>query len=449
MFCCELSEDGYDVTAPCRRGDLDGVVDFYLSYAPRNIQNLNREFIITGSAKLGPAWAERIKVSKQFITTLLHRFTTRLEQVRARELRLPARQGEHSPLSDSDVLARADKLMKAGKQVPLDLEEHCLQIHLRNHPERTDLVQRLCTVLMEQGKRVPLFLEEMSLQAHLADSPDRDDLRERLRIVQVAMGKLKPPAPYVGASGEQASQSDVDFQQEAENFNRRASFNDMDSAFLPIMDLARRYTMTSVERMYALYESIRYIEAARIPGAICECGVWRGGSIMVALATLKLIGSTERDIYLFDTFEGLPRPDETVDVDMFGNNAFDGWIPHARSDKESNWAYASIDDVMNNVEKIGYPKHRIHLVKGMVEETLPSKAPSKIALLRLDTDWYSSTRHELTTLYPKLERHGVLLIDDYGHFLGARRAVDEYFATYHSPPLLTRVDYSGRLAIKI
>ena len=83
-----------------------------------------------------------------------------------------------------------------------------------------------------------------------------------------------------------------------------------------------------------------------------------------------------------------------------------------------------------------------------MEDTLPEQAPSRIALLRLDTDWYESTRHELIHLYPRLSQGGVLIVDDYGHWDGCRLAVDEYFATEADPVLLTRIDYTGRICVK-
>ena len=95
----------------------------------------------------------------------------------------------------------------------------------------------------------------------------------------------------------------------------------------------------------------------------------------------------------------------------------------------------------------GYPPEWVAYVEGLVEETITRSAPTRIALLRLDTDWYESTHHELVHLYPQLERGGVLIVDDYGHFAGARKAVDEYFAD--DPILLSRIDYTGRMAVKV
>jgi hypothetical protein len=104
--------------------------------------------------------------------------------------------------------------------------------------------------------------------------------------------------------------------------------------------------------------------------------------------------------------------------------------------------------VRERVESTGYPPERIHLIEGRVEDTLPATAPDRLALLRLDTDWYASTRHELLHLYPLLGDGGVLIVDDYGHYEGARQAVDEYFAERGETVLLQRIDYTGRMAVK-
>ena len=350
---------------------------------------------------------------------------------------------------DEKFIRKIGEMLERGEPIPLDLEERSLRIHLNTYPHRADLLQRLCAVLAEQGKIVPLELEERALTEIIKLHPDRPDLFERLRIVQVGLGKIDPPPATTGVSGEEASQTDVNFQQEASDFSRAVNYRDLDPEFTPILDLAHRFTMTSVERMYALYKGVEYIEAARIPGAIVECGVWRGGSVMIALATLLALGKADRDIYLFDTFEGLPRPDDAKDIDILGNRAIHGWLPHARGNEQSNWAYASLDDVRANVALTGYPSEQIHFIKGMVENTIPAQAPNSIALCRLDTDWYTSTRHEMIHLYPRIPVGGVLIIDDYGHFRGARDAVDEYLSETRTPLLLHRVDYSGRVGIKV
>lgn len=241
---------------------------------------------------------------------------------------------------------------------------------------------------------------------------------------------------------------ETDYQVESQKYHLRTGTGDMDSAFLPLFDECRAYSMTSADRMFALYKAVEYIERMGAPGDIIECGVWRGGSMMLVAKTLLSLGSTSRDLYLFDTFEGLPKPDEAKDVDVWGNRAIDGWRPHAKDDRSSTWALATLEEVRENFGRTGYPDQRVHFVKGLVEETIPVRAPQQIALLRLDTDWYASTRHELEHLFPRLARNGVLIIDDYGHFKGARQAVDEYIAAHRLPLLLVRVDYSGRIAVK-
>jgi len=109
---------------------------------------------------------------------------------------------------------------------------------------------------------------------------------------------------------------------------------------------------------------------------------------------------------------------------------------------------AGIDVVRRMIEPLGYPPERLHFVKGMVEDTIPTVMPPEIALLRLDTDFYSSTKHELVHLYPRLASGGVLIIDDYGAMPGCRRAVDEYAAEYQLRWFLTRLDAHVRLLVK-
>jgi hypothetical protein len=217
----------------------------------------------------------------------------------------------------------------------------------------------------------------------------------------------------------------------------------MPPEFLSLYDRCAPFTMTSVERMYALYEAIRYVRAAEIPGDVVECGVWRGGSSMLAALTLAQLGVSRR-LWLYDTFEGMPPPG-LHDVRYTGERAEESLDPTQRLAGVSNdWAWATRDDVESNMRSTGH--EGLELVEGKVEETIPAHAPDTIALLRLDTDWYESTHHELEHLYPRLAPGGVLIIDDYGHWQGARRAVDAYFR--ERPILLNRIDYTGRIAVK-
>ena len=222
---------------------------------------------------------------------------------------------------------------------------------------------------------------------------------------------------------------------------------DMDPDFVAAYAAAVDATMTSSERMYALWQATRHVIATGVPGALVECGVWRGGSAMVMAHTLVTAGVSDRDLWLYDTFEGMPAPDET-DADFMGVQAADHLAAAGGNRDDVVVAYASLDEVQANVQKIGYPADLVRYVEGQVERTIPAQAPSEIALLRLDTDWESSTRHELEHLWPRLAVGGVLIIDDYGHWSGARLAVDGYFAGRSDAPLLARVDYTGRMGVR-
>jgi hypothetical protein len=206
--------------------------------------------------------------------------------------------------------------------------------------------------------------------------------------------------------------------------------------------------MTSPERISALIESIQFIVHNRIPGSIVECGVWRGGSMMASALALKKAGDTTRELHLFDTFEGMPKP-TAADVDLNGHSADRFFRKLQTGPDTSNFCRATLEEVRLAMNSTGYDEGLVYFVKGRVEETIPKHAPDSIALLRLDTDWYESTKHELEHLFPRLSKHGVLIVDDYGHWEGARKAVDEYFAENEIKILLSRVDYTGRVAVKL
>lgn len=220
---------------------------------------------------------------------------------------------------------------------------------------------------------------------------------------------------------------------------------DIDTAARAMIKCVRPFTMLSAERIVAFRDAVLYVDRFNIPGSIVECGVWRGGSIMAAARTLLDIKALDRELYLFDTFEGMTEPTD-VDYDIRGVLA-SSRLAHTHRLRGSVWAYASLEDVRRNVLGTGYPAARVHFVKGPVEETLPDQAPEEIAVLRLDTDWYESTKHELTHLIPRLARNGVLIIDDYGYWKGARKAVDEFLEASDRPILLNRTDRTGRIAM--
>ena len=216
-----------------------------------------------------------------------------------------------------------------------------------------------------------------------------------------------------------------------------------------IMIRVKPFTATGPERISGLIQAVKYLCRNRIEGDFVECGVWRGGSMMAAMLTLLQSGDTSREFYLYDTYEGMTPP---TDKDLtFNNDRAADLLAATEKDKEGHsfWCVADLEDVQKNVFSTGYPRDKIHFVKGRVEDTLPATMPAKIALLRLDTDWYESTYHELVHLYPLLCSNGVLILDDYGFWQGSRKAVDEYFAQQARVPLLNKLDFSGRLAIKL
>lgn len=197
---------------------------------------------------------------------------------------------------------------------------------------------------------------------------------------------------------------------------------------------------TSFERNMALVDAVRYLVHGRVSGACVECGVWKGGSSMAIALTLMQEKDSSRDLYLFDTFEGMTPP---TSVDR----AKDGKSAEELLAKTSLFrCIAPLDEVRRNMAATGYPNERIHYIQGRVEDTIPAHAPqTPIALLRLDTDWYESTKHELLHLFPLVSKGGIVIIDDYGHWQGARKAVDEYLGKCH---YLHRIDYTGRLIVK-
>ncbi|HKR98926.1 MAG TPA: TylF/MycF/NovP-related O-methyltransferase [Candidatus Dormibacteraeota bacterium] len=214
-----------------------------------------------------------------------------------------------------------------------------------------------------------------------------------------------------------------------------------------IVERAMPHTMTSVARIQAVIDAVRYCDERGIHGAFAECGVWRGGSVLAMILTLQELRAEPRHIYLYDTFEGMTEPGNE------DGTALRSWRDSRDGDGRA-WpeffgaGVFSEEGVRRTLLATGYPADRLHFVRGPVEETIPAHGPGQLALLRLDTDWYESTRHELQHLYPLLADGAVLIIDDYGHWEGARRAVDEYFGTQARALLLNRIDYTGRVAIK-
>lgn len=220
-----------------------------------------------------------------------------------------------------------------------------------------------------------------------------------------------------------------------------------DDAFQHVYAECKPYTMTSEARCYALYRAVRYIIENNVLGDFVECGVWRGGSAMLMARVLQEYGAGNRALYLYDTYAGMSEPtDEDKKASGKGGSAAATWQA-LQKPEYNDWCYAGLEEVRENVRKVKYPDTKTHFIKGDVADTLKQKTPERIAILRLDTDWYESTKLELEVLFPKLTKGGVLIIDDYGSWQGAKKAVDEYPEIKHL--LLNRIDNTGMIGVKI
>lgn len=218
-------------------------------------------------------------------------------------------------------------------------------------------------------------------------------------------------------------------------------FHDIPEKSKQIYKIVKPYTMTGENNVYTMCSLVDYIEKRNITGDIVECGVWKGGMMMTALLSLN---DSRRHIYLYDTFQGMSIPSESDGV--YANNYYTNTL---LKDGTSDWCRGELSDVMRNIERCNYDSKKIHYVKGKVEDTIPKTLPNKdIAILRLDTDWYESTKHELIHLYPLVVKGGIVIIDDYGAWQGSKKAVDEYFKENNLTYYLHRIDNSARYFIK-
>lgn len=225
--------------------------------------------------------------------------------------------------------------------------------------------------------------------------------------------------------------------------------NPDDRAYVNLVGKIAKYTMTmndGLEVTYGLFQAVKYIVQNKIAGDFAECGVWRGGSMMLIAHALRHFGDTSRALYLYDTYAGMTEPDD-VDVDFDGNPMKPIWT---RATQQGLMMAPGdpVEQVKANLRLTGYPEAQMHFIAGDVLQTIPAQVPSRIALLRLDTDWYKSTLHELQHLYDLIVPHGVLIIDDYGWCRGARQATDEFFRDRPFKPMLHRVDQGPRVMIK-
>ncbi len=330
------------------------------------------------------------------------------------------------------------------------LDAEAVLAQVRSGVAERDTVVRLVNEMLQAQEPVPLEIEGACLGHFIKDDPSRIDLKRRLVVVLRSLGKPVPP-PLLEEVGESYRQEEheTDFQAMMAAYGEKVRYQDLEPEFLEDLAAVRRFTMTSVERLHALWDAVRYVAAAGVPGDLVECGVWRGGSVMLMALALGRARIADRGLWLYDTFTGLPRPDPVLDVDVLGNRAIDGWEPRHIEDGRTYWAFAEEADVRRNMAATGYPATRLRFVRGMVEETIPADSPTGIAILRIDTDWHASYRHILEHLYDRVVRGGIVIFDDYGQFLGARRAVDDFRRERAIVSPMLRVDFSCRLMVKM
>ena len=233
-----------------------------------------------------------------------------------------------------------------------------------------------------------------------------------------------------------------------EPLNIEHEFPDSNNFEKEIFNICSEYSMTSHERMFALMKSIEFIKQNNVEGDFVECGVWKGGNLILFQKFIDKYNFNKK-IYAYDTFEGMSNP-EKVDETFKGESSIDllNKLNKKKVDRKKNILIAdcSIEDVKKNFKKFSN-KNNLICIKGPVEKTLDIKEnlPNKISILRLDTDWYSSTKKELEILFPLLEKNGILIIDDYGFWKGARKAVDEYFKNKNVT--MFKIDFTGRMII--
>jgi O-methyltransferase len=212
-----------------------------------------------------------------------------------------------------------------------------------------------------------------------------------------------------------------------------------DAEAVETMRAVRPHTLLGPDKLFSLIQAVRHVVRHDVPGDLVECGVFRGGAVMAAALTLRQLGVHDRRLWLYDTFSGMPRPTEK-DVAAAG-----GPDPRAEFERletgadSADWVRASLDEVRRNIARVPYPQGLFEFVEGKVEDTLPGRLPERVCLLRLDTDWYESTRAEMEHLVPRLSRGGVLIVDDYYNWPGNRQAVDEYLEREKIPLFLVKV----------
>jgi O-methyltransferase len=339
---------------------------------------------------------------------------------------------------------RAVEVEPADPQVRLELVNDVVaagvdEIHTLDAPADVDALCIIARVQIEAGQ---LELATECVRWALQIDNDNQVARQDLVRLLIRTGRIKEAIEFSEA---------IDASKIFKTYERRY-YKDFTASEKCTLLEASLVTIASPEAIVELIRAVDYVLANNIGGAFVECGVFQGGNAVVMIRTLLNAGVTDRDIYLYDTFEGFPKP-EAIDFEYLVGPALETWQkfkkPGDQSEDGSDWLRYPLEKVQERVLSLGYPAERIHFVKGLVENTIPQQCPESIALLRLDTDFYRSTKHELIHMHPRLQRGGILIIDDYGALHGARVATDEYMGENKIPYFPARIDEHVRIGVKI
>ena len=196
----------------------------------------------------------------------------------------------------------------------------------------------------------------------------------------------------------------------------------------------RPYTMSSAARLRTLHEATKHVVSANIAGDVVECGTAKGGSAALLALALDASGS-DRLLWIFDTFEGMPEPSAN-DPDLH------------LAEKYVGTCRGTIEEVTTLFRELDVLQ-RTRMVKGMFQDTLSAAPIERIALLHIDGDWYDSVKACLQHFYDRVSPGGIVQIDDYGYWEGARKAVDDFFTQRGvALPALRHIDYAGRQFVK-
>jgi hypothetical protein len=211
--------------------------------------------------------------------------------------------------------------------------------------------------------------------------------------------------------------------------------------------IKRQLSMVSPQGLYSTLAACKYVAENDVPGDFVECGVWRGGNAIIAAEIFKRY-KVVRKVFLFDTFQGMTEP--TMD-DMTVQDKKPALEQYLKAQRESHndWCFAPLTEVRSNFQTRGLLGEDVVFVEGKVEDTLRrhDNLPQRISILRLDTDWYESTKLELEVLYPLIVSGGFLIIDDYGFWSGSKKATDEFFSGAIRRPYFHPIDEQRRIAV--